>query len=404
MKRILMVISTLNFGGAQRAFANMSLAFPKEYEIDFLLNDTNNISYDYKGKIIDLEIREPSDRSSLLYQLKVFVKRYCKLRELKRSGRYDACISALSSANAVNVLTGNQYCKTIISIRNFMSKSAQNALNIKNRIEIWVMKYLSNSADYVVTVSESMRQDAIRNFKVQEKRAVTIYNGYNLDNISSLAKETLTEQEEQWFCSGGKTIVNVGRLDDQKGQEHLIRSFGRVKERFPNSRLLILGEGKLRGALQKMITDAGLENDVILCGFVQNPYKIIRKCDLFVLSSRYEGFPNALAESLCLGIPAISTDCDSGAREILAPGTDLVRKVTQGFEKAEYGVLCPVCETAFSYGGDNLTKEEQDMADAILFMLQDENAYVHYKAMSQRRAEQLAMENMIGHWITLIGQ
>lgn len=404
MKRILMVISTLNFGGAQRAFANMSLAFPEEYEVDFLLNDTNNISYDYKGGIIDLGLKEPADRSSLLYQLKVFVKRYGKLKELKRSGRYDACISALSSANAVNVLTGNQYCRTIISIRSFMSKRVENALSLKNRIEVWIMKYLSNSADYVVTVSESMRQDTILNFGVQEKKAVTIYNGYNLNNIASLAEEALSEQEEQWVCSGVKLIVNAGRLDEQKEQGHLIRAFGRVKKSFPNARLLILGEGKLRGELQKLITDLSLENDVILCGFVQNPYKIIKKCDLFVLSSKYEGFPNALAESLCLGIPVISTDCDSGAREILAPGTDLRQKVTHGFEKAEYGILCPVCETAPGYGRDTLTQEEQDMADAILFMLQDEEAYSCYKDVCTKRAEQLAIEKMIGRWIAMIGQ
>lgn len=398
MKKILLVISSLNFGGAQRAFSNMSLAFPEKYQIDFLLNDTKNISYDYRGKIIDLGIKEASDRSDLFYQLKVFIKRYFKLRELKHSGQYAACISALSSANAVNVLTGNKDCKTIISIRNFMSKSVKDSASIKNKIEIWVLKRLSNYADHVVAVSESIRRDIIQNFGVSSQKAVTIYNGYNLNNIVTLAKEGLNEQENQWFASSKKIIVNAGRLEEQKGQEHLIRAFKYVREKYSDVRLLILGEGKLKTALQKLIKELELEDDIILCGFVKNPYRIIERSNLFVLSSLYEGFPNALAESICIGVPVVSTDCDSGAREILAPGTDLAKKVMHGFEKAEYGILCPVYET----GRESGNAEEQDMAKAILYMLENEDAYAHYRIMCKKRAEQLSMNKMIEKWTGLI--
>lgn len=404
MKRILMVISTLNFGGAQRAFANMSLSLSDEYEIDFLLNDTNNISYDYKGNILDLQMKEPADRTGLLYQAQVFIKRYAKLKKLKRTGRYNACISALSSANAVNVLTGNRYCKTIISIRSFMSKRVGKSLNIKKLIEYWSIRFFSNLADNVVSISESMRMDMIQNFGVDESKAVTIYNGYNLWNIQELSKESLSEQEKVWIDGAAKVVVTVGRLEEVKGHEHLIRAFGYIKERNPGTRLLILGEGKQRTALEKQIAEQGLEQDVYLCGFVKNPYKIVQKSDLFVLSSRYEGFPNALAESLCLGVPVISTDCDSGAREILAPGTDLKQKVTKGFEKAEYGILCPVCESVSSCVEETtLTEEEKDMAEAILSMLQDEKTYTHYREKCRERAEQLSMEKVVGSWAALIG-
>ena len=74
MKRILFVISTLNYGGAQRALANMSLKLSEKYEIDFLLNDSNDISYEYSGNIIDLGVKGVENRSSIFYQFKVFVK------------------------------------------------------------------------------------------------------------------------------------------------------------------------------------------------------------------------------------------------------------------------------------------------------------------------------------------
>lgn len=389
MKRVLMVISSLNYGGAQRALANMSLAFPEEYQVDFLLNDSKDISYDYCGNIIDLGIKTVSDRTNLFYQLRVFTKRYFKLRELKRSGKYTACISALSSANAVNVLTGNKYCKTIISIRVFMSMSVKGIGNIKNLIETYVMKRLSNGANYVVTVSESLKQDVIKNFGVEKQKVITIYNGYNLSHIENKSEEDLAENEKQWFKNESYNIVTVGRLDEQKGQVHLIRAFAKVKKEAPNTRLLILGEGELKERLKLLIKELQLEDNVVLCGFVNNPYKIISNCDLFVLPSLYEGFPNALAESLCLGIPVISTDCDSGPREILAPGTDLEKKVRKGFERAEYGILCPVCDT-------------EAMAQAILHIIQDSEIYALYKKKSKERARQLSINNVIKEWISLI--
>ena len=158
--------------------------------------------------------------------------------------------------------------------------------------------------------------------------------------------------------------------------------------------MLILGEGELEQFLREQAVEEGIQDAVIFGGFVKNPYHILSKCDLFVLPSLYEGFPNALVEAMCCGLPVISADFDSGAREILAPGTDISKKLMHDFERAEYGILCPVFATASGAAKEDCM-EEKTMADAVLFMLQDENVYVHYKAMSQKRAEQLAMENMM---------
>ena len=129
MPKILLLISTLNTGGAQRAFANMSLAFPKEYEIDFMLNDAEEISYEYRGNIIDLGLKPQKDKTNLFYQAKVWMKRYRELKRRKGSGEYVACISALTSANAVNVLTNTKKCKSIISVRNFSSQEKLTGVN-----------------------------------------------------------------------------------------------------------------------------------------------------------------------------------------------------------------------------------------------------------------------------------
>jgi len=401
-KRVLFLVSTLSTGGAQRAFANMSLGFPDNWECDFLLNDTENITYPYKGNVIDIGLKAQEDKTKLLYQLKVFIKRYYMLRELKGSGKYTACISALTSANAVNIFVRNRNCKTIISIRIFMSRTLQEESGFKNRIKRWVIENLSNKADYVVAVSESMRNDLVQNFGVEPQKTVTIYNGYIPEKMNKLAEEKLTEKESEWFQYGKKYIITVGRLDRQKGQIHLLRAFQQIKKNCPDACLLILGEGELREELEKLIYELGLKGSVTLCGFVENPYKFVKRSDLFVLPSLFEGFPNTLAESLCLGTPVVATDCDSGVREILAPDTDVRQKTEDKFELAEYGILCPVCRENVQYMKGSILKEEHILADAVIYMLQDGEIYQHYKRKSRERAEQLKIENSIQRWIELM--
>lgn len=402
MKKLLFVISTLNTGGAQRAFANMSIGFPEEWQCDFLLNDAQSVTYPYRGNIISLGLTPKEDKGGLLYQCRVFWKRYWKLRSLKRSGQYEACISALTSANAVNVLTGRRYCKTIISIRIYMSQILRQEKKYIAWIETWVIRHLSNIADYVVSVSESARLDLINHFGVKPQKTRTIYNGYAIEQMHVLAAETLTVEEEQWFRFGKRQIVTMGRLDEQKGQFHLIRAFQRIHEKCPDTVLLILGNGKLEIELRALITELRLEEVVILCGFVKNPYKIMARSNIFILSSLFEGFPNALAESLCLDSPVVSTDCDSGAREILAPSTDIFKKVNKGFEKAEYGILCPVCDGKLRGAKESLTEEEEALAEGILYLLGDEEIYQYYKNQCRQRAKQLHIEESVKKWMELV--
>jgi len=99
----------------------------------------------------------------------------------------------------------------------------------------------------------------------------------------------------------------------------LIRAFAKIRSERP-CRLVILGEGKKRRELQRLAADLGIGDEVSLPGFVPNPYAFMKRASLFVLSSNCEGAPVVLIESLALGLPAVSTDCPSGPREILQHG------------------------------------------------------------------------------------
>jgi glycosyltransferase involved in cell wall biosynthesis len=151
---------------------------------------------------------------------------------------------------------------------------------------------------------------------------------YNPIATSDLREKSAAILEHPWFKECEPPVVlAVGRLTRQKGFNILIRAFSRVR-RTRAVRLMILGEGEERPFLEDLIRQLGLEQEVSLPGFVQNPYPYMQRASLFVLSSRWEGLPTVLVEALYLGTPIISTDCPGGSREILRDG--------------QYGQLVPV--------------------------------------------------------------
>lgn len=395
MKRILFLISTLDTGGAQRAFANMSLTLPEGWECDFLLNSRENIAYDYKGKVFDLGIRPPKDTTNLIYLTRVFIKRLIKLRELKRTGDYCACISGLTSSNMANAITRVKDCLGVTSIRNHTGAKLKNDKSFKGRLETLSVKLFLKLTDATVCVSENARLDLIENYGAKADKAFTVYNGYPLEEISKRASEPLSEEEERLF--EGRILVNVGRLGRQKNQAALIRVFKLVCDRIPDAKLIILGEGSREEELRFLATELGLEDRVIFWGFEKNPYRVISRCDCFVMPSLFEGFPNALAESLCLGIPVVSSDCDSGPREILAPDTDIHHKVVGEYEIAPYGILCPI-------PGEEDEPTQRIFADAVVEILQNEELRKRLKDQSLARMQDFTPEFTTQKWIDIISR
>jgi len=122
--------------------------------------------------------------------------------------------------------------------------------------------------------------------------------------------------------TGRKAMIAVGRLDPVKNLQALLDAFALLAPAHPDWDLVLLGEGPERGALRAAVGAAGLAGRVILPGIVGNVGEWHARATLYVLTSRSEGFPNALAEALCHGVPAVSVDCDTGPRDIVRHGVD----------------------------------------------------------------------------------
>jgi glycosyltransferase involved in cell wall biosynthesis len=144
-----------------------------------------------------------------------------------------------------------------------------------------------------------------------------IYNPVITPELFARAEEPL---DHPWFRPGEPPVVlGVGRLTQAKDFPTLIRAFALVRKERP-ARLMILGEGEERPKLEALVRELRLEEDVALPGFVDNPYKYMKRAAVFVLSSRWEGFGIVLVEAMALGTPVVATDCPSGPAEILENG------------------------------------------------------------------------------------
>ena len=121
-----------------------------------------------------------------------------------------------------------------------------------------------------------------------------------------------------------KVIYGMGRLSYEKGFDRLIDAFSNLAEEYPDWKLKILGEGPLRESLQATINERGLQEQIELTGWVEDPELYLDQGELFVLPSRYEGFPNALLQAMSRGLVCISFDCESGPVDIACEGMQVI--------------------------------------------------------------------------------
>lgn len=335
--KISLFIPSLRGGGAERIFVGLATAFAKRGHQVAIVLIVRRGPYlkDVPGEVRIVSL----DCPRLWTSLPAFV------RYLRRE-RPEAVLSAMPLANGI---AGWGRLFSRISTRLVMSEHNTRSLifwNIKVPKHYRILYYLCRSAyrlaDGIVAVSDGVAKEVRTLPGVRTGRVHGIYNGID---AAAVAAESTLPAEEPWFQQENVTpiVIGMGRLEHQKDFATLLHAFDRVRQRHP-ARLLILGEGGERPALERLVDELGLRDSVHLPGFVTNPYAYMAKASVFVLSSVHEGLPTVLIEALACGTPVVSTDCPSGPREILDNG--------------RYGTLVPV--------GD-----AEALAEAILHTLDD---------------------------------
>lgn len=183
---------------------------------------------------------------------------------------------------------------------------------VKHRVARQLTLTTLRSADAIVCQSEAMRTD-LGNVIRRDAGLHVIGNPVDVDAVMRASRETVT-------LPGRPALISVGRLAPQKGFDLLLPALAQVRSRFPGLHLTILGDGPDRAALEAQARSLGLADVVTFAGFSAEPLPLVRAADLFVLASRYEGFPNAALEALACGTPVVLTDCPGANSEIVLPG------------------------------------------------------------------------------------
>jgi len=309
--KLALFLPSLRGGGAERVMVNLARGFVERgLQVDLVLARAEGPYLSQVPKevrVVDLGAQR------VLHSLPGLV-RYL------REERPQAMLSALNHANIVAIwakLLARVKTRLVVSERTTLSRSTENASSIRVKFIPFLVKAFYPYADVVVAVSRGVAEDLIARIGLTAEKIKVIYNPVVTPELFTKAEEPL---DHPWFRPGEPPVIlGVGRLTKPKDFPTLIRAFALVRKERP-ARLMILGEGEERPNLEALVRELGLEEDVALPGFVENPYKYMKRAAVFVLSSRWEGLPTVLIEAMALGTPVVATDCPSGPAEILEGG------------------------------------------------------------------------------------
>ena len=329
-KKIALYISSLRRGGAERVMANLAGYFYREgYQVLMVTTRREETEYEIPEGIVR-RISEPTSGELCGGRLSNFKKRFSRLREIWKEEKPDVILSFIGKNNMMAILTSRGLkIPVAVSVR---GEPMEEYYNKGLRL---MARQLFRLAQGVIL--QTGRSRAFFPKGVQ-KKAVILRNPVHPDFF----REPFEGERE-------KTVVAVGRVDENKNHEMLIRAFAKIAEDFPEYQLFIYGEGEKREELQGLAKELGLEERIHLPGNEEHVEEVLYRARVFVLPSNTEGMPNTLIEAMLLGTTVIATDCPCGGPAEL---------IKQG----ENGLLTPVGDV--EQMGESLRKVLQNPQEA----------------------------------------
>ena len=319
--RLVFVINSIGMGGAERALDRLLRAggdHLARYDIRLVLLDDEPERYPL-----------PPLRRHVLGAQGSLIRSARRLDRLLRELRPALVVSFLVRANIVSAIAGPRHADATVLCERMHLGS-----HLAGRYRGWRLQLLRllprllyRRATRVIAVSQGVGDDLVAAFAVPEQLVRIIPNGYDLEAIAAAAAQPPSVTLPPRFA------VAVGRLVAAKNMALLVAAWQRYRPSLP---LLILGDGPELERLSKEIAASGVP--ISLMGYVQDSFAIVGRADFVVSASRNEGFPNAIAEAMALGVPVISSDCPSGPAELLG---GQARRPSQATE-APYGLMTPV--------------------------------------------------------------
>ncbi len=377
-EKLFLVSPMLHQGGFERVCVTTAKLLENEFDITIVIFDDADIAYDIEGlKIVNLNCPV---KGSVLGKVLNSLKRSHKLKRLKKIEKPGICYSFGLTANLVNCLSTVPEVKTWTGLRSYG--------DVYNERYI---KLFMKKSDLVVCCAKEIEKELAQ--KYDYNKTATLYNLYNLD----LIKKESAKPIENWpFVNDAdesgnnklRYLISMGRDDDSKGFWHMVKAFYHIHKAVPETRLIILGDGTF-GESITLATKLGIRDSIYFAGMCKEPYKYLKKAEIYLLTSCVEGFPNALVEGMSLGLASVATDCLSGPREILCPD-----------DSRCYGILLNNMTKEKNYNAED-TSEEREYADAVIDLLTNNEKLKKYQMLAVQRAADFSYESYKERFIEL---
>lgn len=383
--RTKILINSLGGGGAERQVTYLHKDIP-----NLAIYTLENVSAYPHTPYHALVVGPRSDYAFIkIVQLAIAVAQW-----IRTTTKDDVVVSLLTRANIVNAIAQRYRGYTaIVSERQALRTTTK--LTRYRKYQLALRGILYKKVHTIVVNSNGTKNDLIRWCQIEPEKIKVIYNVCDIHRIRQQAQETIPTHQRPY-------IIASGRLDDQKGYDHLIRIYSAYRQQSENPLdLVILGEGPRRKELTKLIADYNNSAHIHLVGFQHNPFPWLQQAELMVMTSRFEGFPNVLLEALAVGTPVISTDCPYGPREILAPSTETTA-IAREREDHEYGILLPRLAEEASYTVQPLSNTEQIYTDTLIELLTSPVKRAQYQAVSAEAVRHYTPERMSEAWKNLL--
>lgn len=306
--RLTFVIFSLTYGGAERVMSIMANYWAvKGWKITILTLDDNKMPpfFQLDSRIVHIPLGIAEKSPNLIIGIWNNWKRIQILRDAISSSKPDAVISFMSTTNVLTLLATRWLnIPVVVSERSNPIKASIS--KTWKQIRQWTYPLADGIVFQTKRAQDSFPSEL-------QARAYIIPNMVLLPSIEKKSSEKLLSD---------RSLIAMGRFVREKGFDLLLQAFAQLKDRYPEWTLTVLGDGKLFPEMESLRHQLGLSDRVHFPGSVTNIYEFLHQAELFVMSSRYEGFPNSLCEAMACGLPAISTDCPSGPREIIRDGID----------------------------------------------------------------------------------
>lgn len=351
-KVLLFYINAIHDGGAERVIIQLAHHFAQEgYRAVLVTSFVDENEYPVPGNVERVTLEEKEIKS----RVKRNITRIAKLRHIVKEYKPSGVITFMPEpCFRMQIATIGLRVTKIMSVRN------DPKVQYCGLSGFILGKILLPLAEGCVFQTDEAKEWFPRRF---QRKSAVIFN-----DVDHVFFETP--------YSGGNDLVNMGRLSEQKNQKLLIEAFSKIAAKYPENNLLIYGIGELKDELDTLIKEKGLEGRVILKGLTNDAQGVLSKAKAFVLSSDYEGMPNALMEALAVGVPSISTDCPCGGPRAL-------------IKSGENGLLVPV-------------NDSEELALAMNSILANEAYSIELGEKARESAKKYETMTIFSQWKTYV--